>query len=879
MLVISEIMYNPKGKEPDWEWIEIYNAGDTLIDLSGYVLDDNNNESLGAANIISGSIAVGETAILFNTDAIAATDFADAWGTGINLIGVTNWNGLNNAGDKISIWSSFASYEGDYQDHDNAIDTVDYSTVAPSADGASIYLTDLNADNHIPQNWSISTVGGVTPTGTGYASTNTVTYSGGDIASPTGINEKLIGTTKDDLINGGYGGDRLYGNAGNDTLSGDEGNDELYGGNGNDLLSGDTGSDILKGERGDDTLEGGSGTDKLSGGIGNDNLIGGLGIDYIWETGDVDFTLTDTELIGLGGVDTFQEIEQARLIGGKNNNHFDASNFNLGSVSFYGRSGNDYLSGGNKNDHLFGENGSDSLSGNDGNDLLSGGLGDDNLDGGAGVDEVWENADTNFTLTDSQLLGIGTDSLINIEQAKLFGRDSDNTIDASGFTLGSVSFYGNEGNDILLGGSGNDYLYGGGDNDQIIGNAGDDYLNGDRGDDTLNGGAGLDRLFGNAGNDSLSGDSENDYLVGEDGADILSGGDGDDELSGGRGNDNLDGGAGIDNITETADVDFILTDSQLASDSTDVLINIEQAKLYGGNSNNIIDASAFTKGSVYLYGFEGNDTVTGGTRDDELSGGRGDDNLNGGDGIDYIWEVANVDFTLTNSQLIGNGTDSLVNIEKARLYGGQNENQINASAFTGSVFLYGYDANDNLIGGSADDGLGGGEGDDSLDGGAGIDYVWESADIDFSLTDSKLIGKGTDSLLNIEEAVLLGGKSDNIIDASAFTRGSTYLYGNEGTDTLIGGISDDFLFGGLGDDSLTGGAGADIFTIESDSGHDIISDFEDGTDKLTLSDGINFNDLDMNDVSGNTEITFNSQALITLIGINTTLINTDDFLA
>lgn len=997
MLVISEIMHNPR-QEPDWEWIEIYNAGNTSVDLSGYVLDDDDNSALSAANIASGSIAAGETAILFNAKNITAADFTAAWGTGINLIAVTNWSQLNNTNDKISIWSSLASYEGDKETHTNAVDTVNYSTGFPSVNGSSVYLTDLNADNNIVENWSLSTVGGVTPTGTGYASKNTVKHDGGEIASAGGfldttpppapiinnfsintgnsdidsittdntlvvmgsgeanstielfldgvslnittiddstdgfgnwefdytdtmlpvgtysftatatdtsgnvsatstdfnftiesfsgngskingsnIKEQLIGTVNDDLINGGYGRDRLYGNAGDDTLSGDEGNDELYGRNGDDLLSGDTGSDVLQGERGNDTLQGGSGIDKLSGGIGNDTLIGGVGIDYIWETGDVDFTLTDTELIGLGGIDTFQEIERARLTGGKSNNNFDASSFSLGPVSLYGRGGNDNLSGGSDDDNLFGEIGNDRLNGNNGNDLLSGGSGNDDLDGGAGIDEVWENADTNFSLTDSQLLGIGTDSLINIEQAKLFGRGSDNTIDASGFTLGSVYLYGNNGNDILLGGSANDYLYGGQNNDQITGNAGDDYLNGDRGDDTLNGSSGLDRLFGNAGNDSLSGGTENDYLVGEDGTDILSGGDGDDELSGGAGDDNLDGGTGNDNITETADVDFILTNSQLLGNGTDSLVSVEEAKLYAGDSNNTIDASTFTLGSVYLYGFGGDDIITSGTGDDELSGGRGDDNLDGGVGIDYVRDSANVDFTLTDSQLTGNGTDSLVNIERARLFGGSSKNNINASAFTGSVFLYGYDGNDNLIGGSADDELGGGEGDDKLDGGAGVDYVWESADIDFILTDSQLTGNGKDSLVNIERARLFGGESDNIIDASAFTLGSTYLYGNEGKDNLIGGSGDDFLFGGLGDDSLTGGTGADIFTVEPDSGSDIINDFEDGTDKLSLSNGINFNDLNINNISGNTEITFNSQVLTTLFDIDSTSIDVNDF--
>ncbi|USW94825.1 type I secretion C-terminal target domain-containing protein [Pseudomonas proteolytica] len=47
---------------------------------------------------------------------------------------------------------------------------------------------------------------------------------------------------------------------------------------------------------------------------------------------------------------------------------------------------------------------------------------------------------------------------------------------------------------------------------------------------------------------------------------------------------------------------------------------------------------------------------------------------------------------------------------------------------------------------------------------------------------------------------------------------------------------DDILIGGPGNNTLTGGAGADTFQyLTGGSGHDVITDFAVGTDKLDLS--------------------------------------------
>lgn len=81
-----------------------------------------------------------------------------------------------------------------------------------------------------------------------------------------------VGTSQNDVLQGGAAMDNIFGHAGNDKLSG-AGND--------DVLSGDGGKDSLDGGDGSDQLDGGIGDDKLLGGMGNDMLMGGDGKDML----------------------------------------------------------------------------------------------------------------------------------------------------------------------------------------------------------------------------------------------------------------------------------------------------------------------------------------------------------------------------------------------------------------------------------------------------------------------------------------------------------------------------------------------------------------------------------------------------------------------
>ena len=72
---------------------------------------------------------------------------------------------------------------------------------------------------------------------------------------------KITGNGLDNTILGGSKNDSLYGRAGNDSIVGGKGNDKLFGSNDDDILRGGTGNDTLWGDAGNDSLYGGKGND------------------------------------------------------------------------------------------------------------------------------------------------------------------------------------------------------------------------------------------------------------------------------------------------------------------------------------------------------------------------------------------------------------------------------------------------------------------------------------------------------------------------------------------------------------------------------------------------------------------------------------------
>lgn len=246
---------------------------------------------------------------------------------------------------------------------------------------------------------------------------------------------------------------------------------------------------------GDDTLRGDKGNDSLDGGTDTNTLI---------ELGNVNFTLPNAKLIGIG-TDTLANLQVANLTGGTNSNTFTVSGW-TGEGSFVGGGGTtDTLVASKDVSFTLSNVGVQS---SDGMNLSLAGLSIAFLTGGSGnnrftvndwtgsgtlsgangsADQVIAVRDTDMTLTNTALVaaGFGTLTLSGIETANLQGGNAANTIRANDFTLGSVTLQGGNGDEVLIGGSKNDSLIGGATRDLLIGGAGTDMLGGKTGDDLL----------------------------------------------------------------------------------------------------------------------------------------------------------------------------------------------------------------------------------------------------------------------------------------------------------------------------------------------------------------------------------------------------------
>ncbi|MBB3242483.1 VCBS repeat-containing protein [Pseudomonas sp. Tn43] len=169
------------------------------------------------------------------------------------------------------------------------------------------------------------------------------------------------------------------------------------------------------------------------------------------------------------------------------------------------------------------------------------------------------------------------------------------------------------------------------------------------------------------------------------------------------------------------------------------------------------------------------------------------------------------------------------------LLAGAGNNVINAG--DGNDVLTAGGGNNEMHGGAGNDLLFSGTGNDLLDGGTGNDtasYAHATAAVTADLnllTAQNTLGAGTDTLTGIENLT-----GSNFNDSLMGDNTSNRINGGLGDDVLNGRDGDDFLIGGLGNNTLTGGSGADTFQwLKGNSGHDVITDFTPGTDKLDLS--------------------------------------------
>ena len=432
---------------------------------------------------------------------------------------------------------------------------------------------------------------------------------------------------------------------------------------------------------------------------------------------------TSITINGLGGNDS---ITVARLDatytgsltidGGSGKDNINSSAVNH-SVTLLGGTGDDRLTSGGGADSLNGGADKDTLKSGAGNDTLVGGTGDDYLNGELGVDCLLDVIGGNAKLTNTKLLSSsnGTDTLVSLECFEISGDSGNNVLDASGYTLGSVTLRGQDGNDTLLGGSGDDVLDGGNGTDQVkqtsafnqtltgvllVGNGSDTLTSIERADltakaalgntvdasafnglTTLNGGNGPDRLLASITGSVINGGSGNDTIVGGIGADSINGGADNDSITGGNGNDSIVGGTGNDVIDGGIGADVIS-----GNDGRD--------KLFGGDGDDTIDGGA------------NEDTISGGAGNDSILGGSGNDAISGGSANDFI------DGQAGNDTLLGDDGNDILRGNAGR-----------------DVCLGG-DGNDNVDGGADRDTVAGGPGDDAV---LALSEIDEAFTFDFNM--------------------------------------------------------------------------------------------------------------------------------------------------
>lgn len=105
------------------------------------------------------------------------------------------------------------------------------------------------------------------------------------------------------------------------------------------------------------------------------------------------------------------------------------------------------------------------------------------------------------------------------------------------------------------------------------------------------------------------------------------------------------------------------------------------------------------------------------------------------------------------------------------------------------------------------------------------------------------LGDGHKAGGSIYNAMLYDNDERSLIEDAIGGAGNDRITGNQAANFLCGGRGNDRLAGGAGDDILQGGRGNDIFHFAPGDGHDVITDFTAGADRIVLA-GFDLNGMD-----------------------------------
>jgi len=379
--------------------------------------------------------------------------------------------------------------------------------------------------------------------------------------------------------------------------------------------------------------------------------------------------------------------------------------------------------------------------------------------------------------------------------------------------VGSQTFEGGEGDDVVFGERGNDTLLGGPGNDQLFGGIGDDLLRGGSGNDRLAGGFGADSIDGDEGNDYVRGDSTIDR--------IFDTGGGTDTLSYATGVT-----PGFEGTVNTTGFPPPEGERGLRFDMRAGGKNANNGLAPFGGGVDEVEAQSFeivigTPFSDHLIGTSGAQSIYGGGGADLLVGEGGADTLVGGADGDSV-DAGGIDTRDTSKVSVGFMAPGATPYAQLYLVGSSGSDDVTAAYAPNAVTF-------TLAAGAFDQSASGAGGctiesatkavcavagplDSVLLAGMGGNDAIEAATFPFLVSVFAIGGEGNDTLEggNGSEDVLVDGPGAGK-DVLRGLGGDEALTHNGGADELLGGDGNDlFLSDSVCDDEkVVGGPGRD----------------------------------------------------------------------
>ena len=266
---------------------------------------------------------------------------------------------------------------------------------------------------------------------------------------------------------------------------------------------------------------------------------------------------------------------------------------------------------------------------------------------------------------------------------------------------------------------------------------------------------------------------------------------------------------------------------------------LDNLLIAGGDGADVLDASGATAGGIglidkseagddYMYGSAGRDSMDGGDGADFLQAGQGEDSMEGGAGRDTLamtMSAANDTVAIRTSEIqIGTDTTlAVTGLERLELRSGDGLDRIEIGDLSISTLR---ELTIDL----------GGQADRVRMAGTNLTDTVAMAQSGTTVTVTGLPAQITIANLDtaLDQIELMAGFGNDVVSAVGMISG-VRIEGNAESDVLTGGAGADQLFGGSGFDKLTGGGGSDLFIFSDINGFDAVLDFQNGTDRISIT--------------------------------------------